>query len=363
MATAKKRSRLEETLTRHQVLVQRLATGHAAGIDPVLRAIRREIAARIAAADPLTEYSRGRLEQQLEALDKAVGQPLNEFGRGLLRELREFGAHEAAFSARALSDALPGFEAVLPAPVQVRAALLAAPLGKPDGRGSTLLADYVKDWTAAERRAVTGAIRLGIFRGETNAQIVRSLIGTAGANFEDGLVSATRRNAATVVHTAVQHVSSVARQLTFEENTDAVKAVRWISTLDSRTCTRCAGLDRQVFALKKGPRPPLHLRCRCTVIAVLKDEFAGLQRGGTRASAGATGGKQVPAGISYFEWLKQQPAGFQDVALGPTRAKLLRDGGLSAARFAQLQLDRKFAPMTLEQMRRLEPLAFTRAGL
>jgi hypothetical protein len=103
--------------------------------------------------------------------------------------------------------------------------------------------------------------------------------------------------------------------------------------------------------------------CRCTMVPVLKDEYAFLDEGATRESKGAEGGKQVDANLSYFEWLKTQPASFQDQAIGPTRAKLLRDGGLSAERFSALQVDKKFSPMTLEEMRAIDPIAFKRAGI
>ncbi|MNR66542.1 hypothetical protein D3C85_1900820 [compost metagenome] len=69
------------------------------------------------------------------------------------------------------------------------------------------------------------------------------------------------------------------------------------------------------------------------------------------------------ADLSYYNWLKQQPASFQDRAIGPVRAKLFREGGLSIERFAELQLDRNFSPLTLAQMKAIEPLAFERAGL
>jgi hypothetical protein len=85
--------------------------------------------------------------------------------------------------------------------------------------------------------------------------------------------------------------------------------------------------------------------------------------GATRASIGDSGPQQVRADQSYYEWLKQQPAAFQDKAIGPVRAKLFREGGLSIERFSELQLDRNFAPLTLAQMRALEPLAFERAGV
>ena len=67
--------------------------------------------------------------------------------------------------------------------------------------------------------------------------------------------------------------------------------------------------------------------------------------------------------LSYYDWLKQQPAAFQDKAIGPVRAKLFREGGLSIERFSELQLDRNFSPLTLVQMKALEPLAFERAGI
>lgn len=85
--------------------------------------------------------------------------------------------------------------------------------------------------------------------------------------------------------------------------------------------------------------------------------------GATRVSVGEDGPQQVRADLSYYEWLKQQPAAFQDKAIGPIRGKLFREGGLSVERFAELQLDRNFAPLTLEQMKMLERLAFERAGL
>jgi hypothetical protein len=85
--------------------------------------------------------------------------------------------------------------------------------------------------------------------------------------------------------------------------------------------------------------------------------------GTTRASLGANGAGQVSASLDYYHWLQQQPATFQDVAIGPMRAKLLQEGGLSVQRFSELQLDRNFVPLNLAQMKVLEPLAFERAGL
>lgn len=102
--------------------------------------------------------------------------------------------------------------------------------------------------------------------------------------------------------------------------------------------------------------------CRSTVVAVTR--FSALfAKDATRASIGDAGAQQVRADLSYYDWLQQQPAAFQDKAIGPVRAKLFREGGLSIERFSELQLDRNFSPLTLVQMKALEPLAFERAGI
>jgi len=121
----------------------------------------------------------------------------------------------------------------------------------------------------------------------------------------------------------------------------------------------CKTLDGQKFKVGEGPVPPIHIRCRSTTVADLNPKFDFLKEGRTRS--GEKG--PVDADLDYYDWLKNQPPGFQDQALGPVRGKLFREGGLSADKFAELQLDRNFEPLTLAEMRKLEPEAFEAAGL
>jgi hypothetical protein len=138
-----------------------------------------------------------------------------------------------------------------------------------------------------------------------------------------------------------------------------VKQYEWVSTLDRRTTTTCKSLDNRKFDVGKGPTPPIHVNCRSTTIAVLDPKFDFLIQGRTRSAEFGP----VSGDASYYDWLKRQPEGFQVQALGPTRAKLFREGGLSADDFSKLQLDRNFQPLTLDEMRALEPEAFKAAGL
>lgn len=128
-------------------------------------------------------------------------------------------------------------------------------------------------------------------------------------------------------------------------------------------CNVCAALDLKEFPMDKGPRPPQHVNCRCTTTAVLIEKFAALNVRSVRPSVGPDGAEPQSAGVSYFAWLKQQPEPFVVEAIGAKRAKLLLSGGLSSDRFAQLQLDKNFEPITLAEAKLLEPLAFKDAGL
>ena len=106
----------------------------------------------------------------------------------------------------------------------------------------------------------------------------------------------------------------------------------------------------------------LHWNCRSSGVAVLKSlaELSGLDIGedwpqSTRASMDG----QVPADLSYGDWLKKQSAERQDEVVGPTRGKLMREGKLP---FDALYTDRG-AALTLEQLRARHPGAFRRAGV
>ena len=81
-----------------------------------------------------------------------------------------------------------------------------------------LLEPMIKNYTATELRRVSGAIRKGATEGQTNSQIVRSIIGTKKNNYKDGVLQTTRRNAAAVVNTSMQNAASGARHQFFEKN-------------------------------------------------------------------------------------------------------------------------------------------------
>lgn len=349
---------------RHAVFLEQLKSGEVAKFAPFLKEIDRSIRERLTRAD-LTDYTVQRLERLLSEVDSLLLGIFSRYSEQLNLDLVDIANYEAEFEAASLTWAAPvgvSFDAAVPGAAAIRTAMLTIPLSVRGADGGKLLKLFIDGFTATERQRLTGAIRQGFFEGQTNFQIIKNIRGTKALKYNDGILATTNRNAGAIVRTAVQHVATQARMETLKANSDVVQSVEWVSTLDSKTTAQCRTLDKRRFKLTEGPRPPIHINCRSTVVAVTR--FSALfAKDATRASIGEGGAQQVRADLSYYDWLKQQPAAFQDKAIGPVRAKLFREGGLSVERFAELQLDRNFAPLTLVQMKALETLAFERAGL
>lgn len=351
---------LETTAIRHQVYLERLKTGEEKKFARSLVEIDKRLLARIPEAE-LTDIDRARIERILKKIERDVGDVLDQFRATLGDDLIEIAQYESEFEAKSLDNAAAGtaFEAALPSLKQIKDAVMQNPLSVRGIDGGKLLEPFIRDWSAGEVSRVTGAIRQGYFEGQTNSQIVRALRGTKANGYRDGILDIINRDARAIIRTSVQHSSMQARQATWNANADVIEGVRLIAALDARTTTICRSLDRKTFPVNEGPRPPLHINCRTTTVAYFGDAFEALFPGGTRASKTGQAGQNT----TYYDWLKDQPKDYQDSAIGPARGKLLREGGLSSERFAELNLGKNFEPLTLKQMRELEPLAFSRADI
>lgn len=359
MATSEQ---LIASTVRHSVYLERLKSGEVNQFAAFLKRIDADIRKRLSGRE-LTEFSRARLEVTLKAVGASLATVFDEHYEELAGHLIELGEYESEFESRNLSSVLVNAQAAIPAAAQVRAAIFSAPLSVTGVSGGALLEPFIRDLKTSEIKRITGAIRSGFFQGHTNAQITRSIRGTKANKYRDGILNSTQRNASSIVRTAVQHVANTARAETWSENSDIVAGYRWVATLDSRTTQICAGLDGRVFEVGRGPVPPAHINCRSAAVAELSGKYAQLRDSSTRASTGAKGGQPVDASETYYSWLKRQPPAFQADAIGPVRAKLLRDGGLSSERFSRLNLGRDFQPLTLAEMRLKEPNAFERAAI
>lgn len=357
-------SRLIEISTRHQLFLEGHKTHIANKFADFLAQMARSIDKRLLGKE-LTTFTRDRLETLLGHVRDDLRQ-IYQGHYGVWREqIIDLAEYEAGFERRSLNQVVDNYDFKLPSRTQLKAAVFSAPLSSIDGASKgQILSSFYRDWSSNTIKKVEGIIRAGYYQGQTTPQIVRQIKGARGMNFRDGQLARGNRDMMMLTRTAVQHAAGEARNETWNANRDIVKGVRIVATLDSKTTLQCQSLDGTVFPIDSGPRPPFHIGCRSTTVASLDSRFDILDEGATRSARNPDGKVvEAPAKETYYEWLKRQPKGFQDEAIGPKRGKLLREGGISAKRFSELNLGRDFEPRTLDEMRKLEPLAFEKAGM
>ena len=342
--------------SRHQVYLERLKAGYIRNYESTVRKLDKAIrdiitALEVDTLDELTQKELNSLLKDLRQTELAIYQAHTD---NLMEGLEELSGNEVDFETEALKKAT-----IATSIATASSGVWASTLRNPVQATGELLEPFVQGLTARQVSRIEREIRNSVAQGRTISQTVQAIRGTKRNNYRDGVLRRNWEDARTVVRTATQHVSSQARAATWAANSDIIDGYQWVSTLDGKTSQRCRSLDGQAFEVGKGPMPPIHPNCRSTTVPYFKDDIELWDKDATRSAE--TG--PVPVSTSYYEWLKQQPVAFQNDAIGPTRARVLRDGGLSAEEFSDLQLDRNFQPLTLEEMRKLQPNAFEKAGI
>lgn len=346
----------QDTAIRRQVFIERFKSSEVKRYEKFLAQIDKSLRLQLTKSE-LTEFSRRKLEAELVLVDQVLDGIYQKWGTEFRKEITKFSGMEAAFEAKTLENVAPeGFSFSIPSPTQLKSAVFTNPLSVRGSYQGKLLDPFLTDFTKGQKDLLSGAIRQGYFEGKTNFEILKIIRGTKAAKYADGLLNVSKNNATAIVRTAVQHVSSMARLETWNENDDIIEGYQWVSALDTRTTAQCRSLDGMIFKLGKGPVPPIHVSCRSTTIAEFKDDLKFLQEGRTRASILGKVEDQT-----YYDWLKKQSPEFQDTAIGKERGRLLRLGGLSSEEFARLNLGRDFQPLTLDEMREKDPVAFVKA--
>ena len=354
---AKKPSQFD-LIIRHQVYLERVKAGMIKDTAKAIKAVENavvDILKRVEVAS-LDELS----QRQVNTLVRELKQTHLELMGGevsrLTDELGTLADFTAAWEAASLTNLSKGA-------LQVQAAEAGAAfkraLAQPIGDQGTLLQPFMKQLSDGTAEKLEGVVRNGWQQGSTINDMVRAIRGTRENKFRDGLTQWSTNQADALVRTAAQHVSEQARQATWATNGDIIKGYEIVATLDNRTTQICRSLDGKRFELGKGPVPPLHIRCRTTSVADLGDEFAFLREGATRSSENG----YVPADQTYYDWIKTEDRSYVKDTLGPTRAKLLLDGGLTPDEFAKLGYNKQFEPLTLNEMMARNAEVFERAGV
>ncbi len=333
---------LDLTIIR-QLLLQRVIAGQSAEVNKQLDAVAAALQKQLKGKE-LTEY-------QGKRLDKAIAE-LKAIVNVKKPDLSDLAAAEASFFRDAMVNV--GIDAVLP------------PVAALEGiaQSSLIQGATIGDWFArlneSARFDIERVVKNGVLLGQTNAQIAKELIGIGDKGGQP--IAKARRDAMAITRTAVQTVANDTRVASLEANANIIKAVQWVSTLDSRTSEICVVRSGKTWTypdfkpighkIPWNGGPPAHWNCRSTFIPITKS-FAELTGGkikdtiepATRASMDG----QVAADLTFDQFLKNKPPEFADKMLGKGRAELWRSGKITLNQL----LDQRGNPLTLAQLKRL----------
>lgn len=327
----------------HQVWLQRNASHEVNELLPFIEDMRKAVKKEVLQFGD-DSRTRQRLEKLLKDLDKILSGYTNGWQETLTADMQQLSEYETSWTVKTLAANIDT-EFVTPAPEQVWSATKWAPLALSDKPAD--LFGMLAGWAETEvNRLVTG-VKMGFVQGKTTNQIVREVVGPGG------LADIGQRNAAAVVRTALNHVSTQAKNVTYEKNKDIVEGYELVVTLDSRTSAICRSWPpNKVYRLddEYQPQPPFHVACRTTTAPVISSDFDFLDRGAKRAAKGADGGTQVAADMSYYDFFARQPAWWQDKAIGPVRGAIFRNAGMSPEEFRVASVDGFNRPMSLAEM-------------
>lgn len=339
---------IADALIRHQIGLQRLSQSVLRRVVAELRKADARIIARLSREDQPGRRRQEALIRDIRAV--LAGVYTDAFGK-LDIELEALAQYEAKHHAGLVRRAVTvqGADKVpftLPSADGLRAAVYSQPMqGK-------FLREWYSELSTATQRAVRNTIREGYLEGRSTARIVRDLRGTRAQGYRDGVLSVGRRQAETVVRTAINHTGNRARQHFYDRNADKFKGLEWAAVLDSRTSAICRARDGKIYPVDSGPRPPAHPNCRSVMLPIVK----------SARELGVSNPKldgQRPQEATYGAWLKRQNVATQNEVLGVSKAKLFRKGELEIDRF----VDRSGNELTLGQLKEREADAWQKAGL
>jgi hypothetical protein len=346
---------MTDLLMERAVDLLRLESGTFQKVRALLDNLADEITTQIAKINPTgtprATYQRQRLQKLLEAVRAAIKASYRDTSTLMGREIRNVVDIESTWTGRAMNAATQA--------EFVDAGVTTAQL-------STLVSDVLiqgaptKEWWARQAGGLADrfadAMRLGVSLGENNSALVDRVIGT---NDTPGIMNLAYQSAERLVRSSVQTAANVARDNTYDENADLLKAVAWSSTIDTRTSLWCITRDGLLYTpiehkpidhsvpWLQGPGR-LHWGCRSTSIPIFKTwRDLGIDEDEVPDTTRASMDGQIPAQTTFEEWLRKQSATRQDTVLGEGRADLWRRDKIT---FRDL-LDQSGRPLTTEELR------------
>lgn len=366
---------IRDEVTIQRVNLLRFDSGLANDSIAILQKIEGDLLAILNSPDftEMTAFQQNRVNDFLEVITNTIREGYSSLDTMQKDTLQEIATLQNEFALAAVNDQ---YNVKLLNNTFTQAQLAAivsktAVEGRPHG-------EWIRKQAGFLRKEFMREIGEGVVLGETVEQLVSRT---------RPIFQRTQRDMRALVRTSVQSIANEAQVKTWEDNEDVVEAIQQVSTLDNRTSAICIGYSAKIWLLPDyrpfghdlpwNGGPPRHWNCRSVTVPVVRP-FSQLQsraKGdtkeqlvkenlpvGTRAAViqeerilGPRGGvrkkrigAQLPADITFDDFLKDRSTDFQDQLLGKGRAQLFRDGKLTLSEL----LDFRGNPLPLSELKR-----------
>jgi SPP1 gp7 family putative phage head morphogenesis protein len=359
---------LFERMTRHLLFLAQLGAGEAKWIE---RELKRNYFNSLTqkwliAVDDIIRMGNGfntLSSVQLSAL-RSLGNELqstskifmSDLQNKLLNRLKDIARSELEFEFRLYQKTIPiEYNWKKPSEDQIESLIMNQPLsGKP-------INEWFNNISTKTVQDINQQIRLGLLSGESPDDIALRIRGKKSDNYHGAIYNTSLKNAKAIARTAVINANNIASTEFYKKNQNIIKHEDWVITLDTRTCPICMRAEAGApYEVGKGPKPPLHLNCRCVRVAVTKSfRELGLNIEDYPESTRAAMDGQAPEYQTYPQWLKTQPRNIIYEALGRSKGKLFLDGSLKVTAFTNPQN----RILTLQELRRKERDIFEDLGI
>lgn len=214
-------------------------------------------------------------------------------------------------------------------------------------------------------------VTLGFNANETTEEIIRRVRGTSTGQrititdgsgkkrrvtaYKGGVMQTNSNQVRSLVRTSVQSMSNDVYRAYYEQNSDVIRGVKAITTLDSRTSDICMARTGGAWNLETGEplpdstvqesypgTPPWHYGCR-TVLAPIVRAFEDIQEQGNDSRnrslkkvnerTRATMDGQIDSGRikTFDDFLKLKGDAWAEAKLGPGRFKLWKEGKITTS--------------------------------
>ena len=274
-----------------------------------------------------------------------------------------------------------------------------------DGQGidGGTIAEWLSKWERADLERITSVCQRASVESLSVDEISKAIRGSKESNFSDGILTTTKVGATMMARTIINGVSNNARVETIKANDDVIDGVKFVGTLDGKTCPHCGAYDGQIWRgedVASARRPPIHPNCRCTLVPYveLRDEegnvveleeerpaanadFDALAKEAYNAQAkqkgwnrrwedlsastrlkyyyqaqkdyeketGEPAYRQVPSSLTFEDYFKAQPESFKRAWLGAKRYELYQKGSLNEKNIFSPDLGYRARPGSLDR--------------